>query len=323
MDKAGDTFCTETSERIDGNMIIDSHSHWLPQEIIENAHFFHQGWGDIEAQLKMMEEAGIDKAVLSYPTSDAHLKLGSISIVTRIYNDNVAKVCRHYPDKFIGAAVLSVDSKENLLNEFKRATEELGFKALSLASSYNGIYLDDPMFFAAYKEVQSKHIPIFVHSQIVNPIGFERVKDPLLTPVIEYVFDTTICIGKLLMSEVFREYPDVKFIFANFGGAVPFLRHRFDATYQMLRGIGFVKDLGKNPTEYLKNIYVDTGGDKIKTNFLLALEFLGPGHILWGSDWPAKKDVSSSIRAVKELDITEEEKEKILGKNFKNLLKGD
>jgi len=301
-------------------MIIDSHSHWLPDEIINNAHFFHKGWGDIDAQVKMMEGAGINKAILSYPTSDAHLKLGSISLVARIFNDYVAKICRHHADKFIGAAVLPVDSKENLESEFRRATEELGFKALSLASSYNGIYLDDSMFLPIYKEAQSKNIPIFVHAQIVNPIGFERVKDPLLTPVIEYIFDTTICIGKLLMSDIFKEYPDVKFIFANFGGAIPYLQHRFDATYQMLRGINFVKDLGKNPTEYLKNIYVDTGGEKTKVNFELALEFLGPGHILWGSDWPAKKEAASSINAVKELNISEEDKKAILGGNLESIL---
>lgn len=300
-------------------MIIDSHSHWLPEEIINNAHFFSKAWGDIESWLKMMEEAGIDKAVLSYPTSDAHLKLGSISLTARIYNDYVAKIFRHHPDKFIGAAVLPVDSKENLSSEFKRATEELGFKALSLASSYNGIYLDDVMFLPIYKKAQEERLPIFVHSQIVNPIGYERVKDPLLTPVIEYVFDTTICIGKLLMSEVFREYPDVKFIFANFGGAIPFLAHRFDATYQMLRGINFVKDLKANPTEYLKNVYVDTGGDTIKSNFLLALELLGPGHLLWGSDWPAKKDVKGAIGAVRDLDVSEKDKADILGGNLEKL----
>jgi predicted TIM-barrel fold metal-dependent hydrolase len=301
-------------------MIIDSHSHWLPEEIINNAHFFHKGWGDIDAQIKMMEEVGIDKAVLSYPTSDAHLKLGSISLVARIYNDFVAKICKHHADKFIGAAVLPVDSKENLSSEFKRATDELGFKALSMASSYNGLYLDDPMFFPIYRQAQEKHIPIFVHAQIVNPIGFERVNDPLLTPVIEYVFDITMCIGKLLMSGVLKDYPDLKFIFANFGGAVPYLQHRLDATYQMLRGINFVKDLGSNPTEYLKNIYVDTGGDKVKTNFLLSLDFFGPQHILWGSDWPAKKEVAAGIAAIKELEIGEADKNNILGGNLEKML---
>jgi len=124
------------------------------------------------------------------------------------------------------------------------------------------------------------------------------------------------------MAGILRDYSKVKFIFAHFGGAIPFLQHRFDATYQMLRGINFVKDLKANPTDYLKHIYVDTGGDKVKTNFLLALELLGTKHLLWGSDWPAKKDISGSIQAVKDLDISEEDKENILGRNLENMLKG-
>jgi predicted TIM-barrel fold metal-dependent hydrolase len=300
-------------------MLIDAHSHWLPDEIITNSHFFHKGWGDIEAQLKMMDEAGIDLAVLSYPTSDAHLKLGSISEVAHIYNDNVAKIIKRYPKSFIGAAVLPVDNAIDMLEELKRSSDELGFKAISLASSYNGIYLDGLMFLPIYKEAEEKNIPIFVHSQIVNPIGFERVKDPLLTPVIEYVFDTTISIGKLLMSDILRQYPKVKFIFAYFGGAVCYLKQRFDATYAMLRSINFVKDLQAKPSDYFKNIYVDTSGDTTKANFMLALELMGPKHILWGSDWPAKKDVAGGIKAVKDLDISQVDKENILGGNLKTI----
>lgn len=301
-------------------MIIDSHSHWLPEEIINNAHFFHKGWTDLEGQLKCMQEAGINRAVLSYPTSDAHLKLGSLSEVAYLFNNHVAKILQKYPDKFIGAAVLPIDNTEDMLSELKRATEELGFRAISLASSYNNVYLDDARFLPVYKAAEEKNIPIFVHSQIVNPIGFERVNDPLLTPVIEYIFDMTVSIGKLLMSEVFREHARLKFIFANFGGAVAFLQHRFDATYQMLRTINFVKDLKGNPTNYLKNIYLDTGGDKTKANFSLALELVGASHILWGSDWPAKKDVTGNIGTVRELDLSEADKSAILGGNLARIL---
>ncbi len=300
-------------------MLIDAHSHWLPDEIISNAHFFHKGWGDIEGQLKVMDEAGIDMAVLSYPTSDAHLKLGSISQVAHIYNDNVARILKAYPRRFIGAVVLPLDNSIDMLGELKRATAELGFKAISLASSYNGVYLDDKMFLPIYKEAEDKGIPIFVHSQIVNPIGYERVKDPLLTPVVEYVFDTTISIGKLLMSDILRQYPKVKFIFAHFGGAICYLKQRFDATYQMLRAMNFVKDLQALPSAYFKNIYVDTSGDTTKANFLLALELMGPQRILWGSDWPAKKDIAGGIKAVNDLQISCQDKEDILGGNLEKL----
>ncbi|MCG8429796.1 MAG: amidohydrolase [Candidatus Omnitrophica bacterium] len=301
-------------------MIIDAHSHWLPAEIIENAHFFSPAWGDIEAQVEKMEASGIATAVVSYPTSDAHLKLGSISRVSRIYNDRVAGVLKRYPGKFIGAAVLPVENAEWMMAEAKRATGELGFQAISLASSYNGRYLDDEIFHPLYEYVQKHKIPLFIHSQIVNPIGYERVQDPLLTPVVEYVFDMTISIGKLLMSGILRDYPGVSFICAHFGGALPFLRHRLDATYQMLRGINFVKDLGGVPTEYVKNIYVDTGGDTLRSNFLLALELFGPEHVLWGSDWPAKRDVAGAIAAVNELDLSDKDKANILGGNAERLL---
>lgn len=303
-------------------MLIDAHSHWLPEAIINNAHFYHKGWGDIQSQLKMMDESGVDKALLSYPTSDAHLKLGSISEVVRIFNDHVAKIINKYPDRFIGAAILPIDHQSDMLKELKRATEELGFKAISLASSYNGVYLDDARFIEVYKLAQSKNIPIFVHSQIVKPIGSERVEDPLLTPVIEYVFDTTICIGKLLMADILRDY-NVKFIFGAFGGVIPFLAGRFDATYQMLRSVNFVKDLKSNPTDYLRNIYVDASGDKTRANFDAALELFGPKHILWGSDWPAKKDITAGIQAVRDLNISAEDKDNMLGGNLENILQGE
>jgi predicted TIM-barrel fold metal-dependent hydrolase len=301
-------------------MIIDAHSHWLPDEIIANAHFFHKGWGDIEAQLKMMRASGVDRCVLSYPTSDAHLKLGGQKEVARAFNDSIGKIIRRFPDKFIGAAVLPVGDSAEMLAELKRAREELGFKAISLATSYDGAYLDDKAFLPIYRQALELKIPIFVHSQIVSPIGFERVQDPLLTPVIEYVFDTTISIGKLLMSGILEEFAGVKFIFAYFGGVVPFLAQRFDATYQMLRGMNFVKDLKASPTEYLKRIYVDTSGDKTKANLEAALELFGPEHIFWGSDWPAKKEVSGSIAAIRSLSISEKDKQGILGGNLSNLL---
>lgn len=301
-------------------LVIDAHSHWLPDEIIDNAHFFHKAWGDLEAHMKMMQANGITRSMLSYPTSDAHLKLGGPAAVARIFNDNVGQVLKKYGSKFIGAAVMPVGDSRKMVEELARCHDVLGFKMVSLASSYDGVYLDDPIFLPLFREAAAKKMPVFVHSQIVNPIGFEKVKDPLLTPVIEYVFDTTICIGKLLMSDILRDYPDLVFIFAYFGGVIPHLAHRFDTTYSMLRSINFVKDLTHKPTELLKNIYVDSSGDTTPTNFEAALNLFGPRHLLWGSDWPAKKDISAGVKAVEELGVSDGEKADILGENFARLL---
>ena len=52
---------------------------------------------------------------------------------------------------------------------------------------------------------------------------------------------------------------------------------------------------------------------------MLALELMGPKHILWGSDWPAKQGVAGGIQAVKDLDLSQEDKRDILGGNLEKL----
>ena len=51
----------------------------------------------------------------------------------------------------------------------------------------------------------------------------------------------------------------------------------------------------------------------------LALECCGSEKILWGSDFPAQKDLSKSIEAINALDINEKEKENILSGNIMSL----
>jgi len=302
-------------------MIIDAHSHWLPEEITSNAHFFSKAWGDIEGQLEAMQKAGVDRAVLSYPTSDAHLRIGGQKKVAKIYNERVAAICKANPESFIGAAILPVDDEVAMLEEFKRATDNLGFRAISLATSSGGIFLDDKRYEALYEEAEKYHVPIFIHSQIIKPLGSAEVEDPLLTPVIEYIFETTMCVGKLLMAGAFERFKNLKFIFAYFGGVTPFIAGRYDATYTMLRNINFVKDLKNLPSQYLKRIYVDTSGDKTLANFISSLELFGPAHILWGSDYPAKQDIKSSQAVLDQLSLSVQDKENILGGNLEQIFK--
>ncbi len=303
-------------------MMFDAHIHWLPGEIIDNAHFYSTAWGNIEGQLEVMDKFHIDKTLIVYPTDDAYRKMGGLKEVARVYNNHIAGVVKRYPERFVGAAILPVDEPEEMAREFERATKSLGFRALSLATSFDGIYLDDERFYRLYEEVESLGIPIFIHPQTINPIGYERIKDPLLTPVIEFVFDATICIGKLIMAGTLRRFPDLKFIFAHFGGVTPFIKERFDSIYRMLRGRDIVKDLFALPSEYLGRIYVDTSGVTSSYALMCTLEMVGAEHILWGSDYPGNPDIPASINAIEELEIPAREKAKILGANIERVLAG-
>ena len=294
--------------------IIDFHAHYIPPEIASHTAFFKVNWSDIDKLLKSMDAHKIERAFLFYPSTDAHLNLGGWDNVCRIYNEKIAQVVSEHPDRLAGAGIISVDSPQEFPQQLQNI-KGLGLKVLSLASSYDGRYLDDEMFFPVYEFASKEKVPIHVHPQIIHPIGEERVKDPLLTPVLEYMFDVSICIGKMMMSGIFDKFKNVNFIFAHYGGVIPFVKERFDNTYQMLRGRGFVKDIGRLPSDFFANLYFDTSGSQSAASLACALELAGPAHILFGSDYPANQHVPASIDVIKKSPLSPKEKEAILSGN--------
>lgn len=300
-------------------MTIDAHSHYMPPQVAENTAFFKQFWSDIPAQLKLMDEHHVEKAVLLYPTSDAHVNMGGWSNLCKVYNQGIADIVKQNPKRFIGAGIVPVDDRAAIGAELKRI-EDLGLKVISLASSYEGKYLDDEMFSEVYEFARAKKMPVHVHPQIMNPIGEERVRDPLLSPVLEYVFDVSMCIGKMMMGGVFVKYPDVDFIFAHYGGVLPVVKERFDSTYTMLRTRNFVKDLGKAPGEYFKNLYFDMSGSRSEASLAGALEVTDFTHILWGSDFPANRNFAASLAVISRTVLNQQERKCLLGGNFGRLL---
>jgi predicted TIM-barrel fold metal-dependent hydrolase len=300
-------------------MIIDAQAHFMPPAVAEKTSFFKVGWSDLDRQLAVMDQNGIDRAVLLYPTSDAHLAMGGWAPLCQIYNREIAAVVKKFPQRFIGGGIIPVDKPEAIPQELERI-QELGLNVISLASSYDGRYLDDERFLLVYEFARESKMPIHVHPQIIGPIGEERVRDPLLSPVLEYVMDVSMCIGKLLMSGVFLKYPDVNFIFAHYGGVLPMLKERFDTTYQMLRRRDYVKDLKKLPSEYFANLYLDTSGSKSLASLMCALEVVDPKHILFASDYPANQSLSDATGVVYRTDLSPVQQQDILGANLAKLL---
>jgi predicted TIM-barrel fold metal-dependent hydrolase len=291
----------------------------MPPEVAAQTAFFKQFWSDSDNQLKLMDAHQIEKAVLLYPTSDAHLNMGGWVKLCEVYNPAIAALVKRYPDRFIGAGIIPIDEPQRILSELQKI-ESLGLRMISLASSYEKKYLDDPVFNEVYEFARKRGFPIHVHPQILNPIGEERLKDPLLSPVLEYVFDVSVTIGRMMMGGVFLQFPDVKFIFAHYGGVLPIIKERFDTTYQMLKGRGFVKDLTRLPSEFFKNIYLDMSGSASVGTFQAALEVVDPSNLLWGSDYPANRNYSGSLNVIANSLLNFEEKSLIQGKNLSRIL---
>ena len=286
-------------------MICDAHIHYIPQELSVHTAFYKGIWTDKAKLYAHIEDNNISRALLGYPTTEVVPK-----IACQVYNLALENIIKENP-KIIAAAIVGPDKDPGLQTSELRAR---GFRAISIASSYKGKFLVEelgPLFQAA----QEEDLAIFVHPQTINPIGFERVKDPLLMPVLEYSLETSMFMGLLMMTEVFDKY-GVKFIFSSLGGVVPFLKERFDRVYLMLRKRELVKDLGRLPSDILKNVYVDTCGSSLK-NIELAIDMFGEDRILWGSDYPVCGNIASDLKILDGLG--QEIKEKITFRNFQRI----
>lgn len=292
-------------------MLADAHIHFIPEEVAVCTAFFKGVWSDKQKLYEFLERENIEKALLVYPSTDAYLKLGAEQEIA-IYNQRIAEILREN-SRIIGAGLINPENLNSIGSELKELKEKR-FQAVSIASSYRGKFIVEelkPLFAAA----QEQNLAIFIHPQTINPIGLERLKDPLLMPVLEYSFDISACLGLLMMSGILEEF-EVKFIFSSLAGVAPYLKERFDRIYAMLRAREMVKDLKSKPSEILKKVYVDTSGASLP-NIRLALDLFGEEHLLWGSDYPVNGNIEDNLNDLEKLGRPT--REKITRTNLLNL----
>ncbi|MFH1877036.1 MAG: amidohydrolase family protein [Candidatus Omnitrophota bacterium] len=293
-------------------MLCDAHLHFIPEELAGHTSFYKGVWTDKGKLYAFLDAQGIERALLVYPSTDAHLKLGGYARVCHMYNASCLSLAKENK-KIIPSAIVDIENLTDITS-CVAALRQDGFRAISLASSYAGRFIIKELI-PLFEAVEKYGLAIFVHPQTINPIGFDRVNDPLLMPVLEYSFDSSMFMGLLMMEGVLEKF-DIPFIFSSLGGVMPFLKERFDRVYGMLRARSIVKDLGKNPSEVLKKVYVDTSSASL-VHIRLAIELFGEDKILWGSDYPVAGDVTASIAMFDALDPAL--KEKITGSNFLKL----
>jgi predicted TIM-barrel fold metal-dependent hydrolase len=299
---------------------FDAHFHLLPSDVYDNSSFFNPSWGDIDASISAMDEAGVSRALVSYPTTDYHIKTGVSPIeAARVYNDNLNTLVQGHSGRLYWLAALPLTEAGEMAVEMDRAVAD-GAAGVSLPTNTDGVYPDDITLRPFFEKADSKGLPVFIHPTTMTPFGNEALRHPLITPVFQYAFDTTICLAKVVASGMLRELPGLKLIFASFGGAMPFFAGRFDRTYEMLLGRGIVPDYGELPVETLGRVYVDTSGTTSPTLLRLAVEVFGENRVLWGSDYPANRDVAGSLAAIRGIGLDESEVAMISGGTLESLL---
>lgn len=277
---------------------------------------------DPEAQVRDMDEAGLDVAVLSCVVGwDAALE------DCRVINDEFGALQRQYPGRFVGLAHAPVLEGKAALAELDRAIQDLGLRGVTITSQIDGVPLDSPRLSEFYARVSALDVPIFVHPALI-PKGYDLVKDYDLARVLGRELDLAVAATRLVAGGVLERFPNLKFVIGHFGGGISAIKERLVAK-------GYRFGTLKRPfEEYFDLLYFDMAGFEGGLGALrCGLLGIKPERLVFATDYPqdftgACTDtgkgmgaIRAYIEAVRGLELAAEVKDGILGNTAARLLK--
>ena len=109
-----------------------------------------------------MDEAGIDVQVLSLNDPGCQLfDASEATALAKSTNDELARVIKKYPDRFIGLAAIAPQAPKEAADELERAVKDLGLSGGYIGSNVKGEYLDDPKYWVIFEKAEKLAVPIY------------------------------------------------------------------------------------------------------------------------------------------------------------------
>jgi predicted TIM-barrel fold metal-dependent hydrolase len=265
-----------------------------------------------EGRIKLMDDAGVDYAVLSVTSPGAEqfeIEVGKK--VARESNDILAEVMKKYPDRFGGFASLAPKDPEWSAQELERCVKELGFCGWNTHSNYGDSFIDEERYWPLLAKAQELDVPIYLHPAVPMIPELRSFGMVLGGPTFGFGVEVMYAFMRMIVRGVFDELPNLKIIMGHYGEAMPFLVDRVDRAYMQKHSVPN-PEIGAGSKEWAshyvkKNLWVTTSGNYLPAAFVCTRDGLGMDRILLGTDFPYE-DMSDCMGFLKSLPLTEEEK---------------
>ena len=206
-------------------------------------------------QLRLMRERGIDLTVFSPRASYMAHHVGDFETSAAwagVCNELCYRVAQLFPEHFAGAAMLpqspGVDTRTCVAG-IDRCVNEYGFVAINLNPDPSGGHwtsppLSDRYWYPVYERMVEYDIPAMIHVSTSCNACFH-------TTGAHYLNADTTAFMQCLDSDLFADFPTLRFVIPHGGGAVPYHWGRFRGLAQALNRPPLAEHL-------LRNVFFDT-----------------------------------------------------------------
>lgn len=289
-----------------GNYRIDVHCHLIPDfyrlslashGILTAGGIPIPPWSPLLATA-FMDEYGIQTQVLSisepgvyYLPTTAERQAMAVQI-----NDYLAGLMNStdplLKGRFGGFAVLPLGDLNDAVDianacaEARRAIVDLKMDGVGVFSNYNGVYMGDPRFAPLLATLDELGAFVFLHP--VTPSAVPAIP-PLstFTFLYEFPFDTTRAAVNMLYNGVFELHPNIRWLLAHAGGALPFLANRVSVLtiYPVLAQNLNIPSLYNQNLDFSK-LYYDTALSPAPSAMESVKAVTDVSHIMFATDWP-------------------------------------
>ena len=276
---------------------------------------------DPESRIAAMKEAGVDKAILRVPCWQEWIDLE----LCRKVNNDMAHYIKQHPGLFYGLAIVPPWGTEEALYEVERCIYDLGFVGVEVAAHYGTLYLDEEEFKPYFRRLNELQVPVAVHHTPL-PVDYQHLYEYTnLRRQFGRCVDQATAVGREIFSGMFDEFPNLKLVHTMLGGGfftyvdlilpkksrVPEEMERFDLT------------AAEKVKRYLQNnLFFDISCAPSwgKAELECAVRVFGADHVLFGGSYPVRREwLIKGVEDIRALDISEKDKELILGENAQRI----
>lgn len=307
--------------------VIDVHAHATIPEVADvlkgtPLERYAQGGRALGPErIRELDKRGIDIQVLDintfwwYNATDRDLA----AKIVDTHDRGLAAWVNSNNDRFLALTSPTLQFPDLAAQQLEHAVKNLGMVGAAIAGHVQGEPLSDPKYDPFWAKAQELNVVVFMHpnnaENAIKEGGLKGRGD--LGNIIGNPLETSLFLAHMIYDGTLDRFPNLKICAAHAGGYMPSYLGRTEVACDVRQNAGCLNK--KKPSEYLKTqVYVDSMVFSPEGVRHLVAE-VGAGQVVYGTDiplvWP------DTIDAILGAQITDTEKEAILGGNLTKLLR--